>query len=55
MKSLSADQGALLDFLEFLRVHIFSLVQISPIKAYRVFRSSRYDEGKLLRELRKQP
>lgn len=53
VKSLSDNPGALMDFLEFLQVHILELVRIDPQQTYRLFRSNRYDESKLLNKLRK--
>jgi len=55
VNSLSDNSSSLLDFMEFLRVHVLELVRIHPQKCYRLFRHNRYDESKLLRELRKHP
>lgn len=55
VKFLEERADALLDFLEFLRVHVLELVKIDAKLTYKLFRINNYDESKLLRELRKHP
>lgn len=49
------DQEKLADFIEHLRSHLAELAQLDARATLKIFRNQGYDEGKLLRDLRKKP